>query len=448
MRPHRLSGRGTVCRVFVLAAAFVCGCSARTPGEPQINRPEQLCVLHVAGEYGGAAGYPVSPSWVIASSHQFAGRPAIAAVEGEPMMVGNFPIRFKLDRDQLAPQDDWLVLFGTKKRFTPDLIDPSITLAPDDRVLLGGFFLADKQVSRRQYWRIPPRVIQGRLIGIGLEGTEMRGLMLVEVPYGDYGGFSGGPAAKVDESGRPRIWGTCVRQGFVRVGFGRRYAIGVARLPEDLAQRQFVRSYGSPAVAAAPRKPTTQPAVVHVAAEHHLLAGFPVGRDRVITATKPLMPVEMAVIDGYPMRYVKSNPERTPIFSTGPGWLVLYGRGQDLDADPIDPDPSLRSGDGVLLGGYFLSDGDQSPVDFLDVRPTIIRGVWLGRWAASEGGEPLDWVSAPVNDYRAFLGGPAATYNEKDGLRVWGVIVDYRGRSLPRSPAVAMIGVARLGGDD
>jgi hypothetical protein len=221
--------------LLTLAAS---GCATRA-----VSTVTDLHVLHAAGEFGGASGYPINSRMVVCSGHQFAGRIRAAAVEGVPMLVGNFVERMGLDRNDLATQDDWLVLLGTVDRFDTNIIDPTALPGPGQRVVLGGLFLAGKKYTREQYWQIQPSIIEGTAIEATTPAPEQVGLVLVAVPARDYGGFSGGPAATVGEDGEPRVFGTIVYQGYADTDAGRRFVLGVAPLPADVLQRALWRSY-------------------------------------------------------------------------------------------------------------------------------------------------------------------------------------------------------------
>src|SRR3989304_3876128 len=122
---------------FLIAGPFQLG-GARCTLAPAPNlrlRPElsdELHVLHVGAEFGEAAGYPISPTMVISSGHQLAGRIRAVAVEGFPMIAGNYADRISLNRDQLATRDDWVVLMGTAPRCPPILTEPQARPKPGE----------------------------------------------------------------------------------------------------------------------------------------------------------------------------------------------------------------------------------------------------------------------------------------------------------------------------
>jgi hypothetical protein len=234
--------------LLMVALAFP-ACTATRSALPPAQlplRPEyvgRLQVLHVAGEYGGAAGYPIHPNMVVTSGHQLAGRIRAVAVDGAPMLAGNYVDRVSMDRHRLAPRDDWIVLLATIERFTPNLVDPAVSLQPGDRVLLGGFLLAGRKFTRHDYWRIPPIVIEAEVVEAENPTEDQAGLALVRVPEGRYDGFSGGPAARVDAAGRLRVCGTIVYQGYRASGNGRDYVLGIAKLPPNINDQRLWRSY-------------------------------------------------------------------------------------------------------------------------------------------------------------------------------------------------------------
>jgi hypothetical protein len=210
---------------------------------PVAELARELRVLHVGAEVGEAAGYPITPRMVISSGHQFANRIRAAAVDGRPMLVGNFVERMPMNRSDFATREDWVVLLGTADRFVPNLIDPTARPEPGERVVLGGFFLAGKRFTRRDFWQIPPAVIEGTVIDAATRSEDQVGLVLIDVPAGRYDGFSGGPAACHDTEGALRVWGTIVYQGYVDDHGVRRYVLGAAPLPDDIRDRRLWKSY-------------------------------------------------------------------------------------------------------------------------------------------------------------------------------------------------------------
>jgi len=181
---------------------------------------------------------------VVATGHQFVDRTPVAAVEGWPLFVGNSATRRKLDREQLAPRDDWVVLLSFVDKFESNPIAPEARPNPGQRVLLGGFFLYDREYTRREFWNIPAAVIAGTVVAPDTCSQDQQGLVLVEVPERRYDGFSGGPAAVLDDQENLAIWGTIVYQGYCTVKRAQRYVLGVAPLPKDIHQRaRFWLSY-------------------------------------------------------------------------------------------------------------------------------------------------------------------------------------------------------------
>ena len=240
----RIAGAMWLCAVL---CALGCTPGIRAKLLEQAQRPSgsipELKILHVAAEFGEGAGYAITPKMVIASGHQFANRTRAAAVEGAPMLVGNFADRVGLDRNQLTPRDDWVVLLGMRDRFEPNLIDPMARPEPGQRVLLGGFFLAGRNFRRKEVRQLRPSIIEGTAVDAASVSDEQAGLVLVEVLEGRYDGFSGGPAACVDQRGQVRVWGTIVYQGYLHQEGALRYVLGVAPLPEDLRERMVWKSY-------------------------------------------------------------------------------------------------------------------------------------------------------------------------------------------------------------
>ncbi len=216
--------------------------SAR-PAPEFTQGPRALRVLHVGAEVAWGAGYAISPEFVISSAHEFREQSRAATVEGTPMMVGNFLNRAHLDREGLAHREDWVVLCGPEGQFTPNVIDPAYRPKPGERVILGGFFLVDKEYTQDEYLRVPPDFVQGVVVDGPTGRDELAGLVFVKVPATPYNGFSGGPAACVGEDGQLRVWGTIVWQGYVHSGWFAPYALGIAPLPADVLTRRIWKSY-------------------------------------------------------------------------------------------------------------------------------------------------------------------------------------------------------------
>jgi hypothetical protein len=223
------------------------GCAPSHAPPARLLRPAAvygLQVLHVGSEFGTAAGYPLTERLAVTSAHLLARRSPVAAVEGAPMLAGNLPARVELNRHELDPVEDWVLLAATEDRFRPNDIDPGFRPTPDQAVLLGGFPLVGRKYTRRQFWDIPPMVIEGKALDEHACSDPWKGLVLVEVPQAAYGGFSGGPAACIDDAGRIVVWGTIVAQGYYGGdGNPRRYVLGVAPLPDGLLPVAWWRSY-------------------------------------------------------------------------------------------------------------------------------------------------------------------------------------------------------------
>ncbi len=67
--------------------------------------------------------------------------------------------------------------------------------------------------------------------------------MLVRVPSVKYGGFSGGPAARVDAAGRLHVFGTIVHQCYVKNGKSFDKVLGIAKLHKNINEQWRWRSY-------------------------------------------------------------------------------------------------------------------------------------------------------------------------------------------------------------
>ncbi len=231
---------------FLLVSLAALGCRGRPPSD-EWTRPAVdygLHVLHVGSERSVAAGYALDDNMVVTSAHLFEHEAPVAAVEGAPMLAGNLLSRVSHDRHALPRSEDWVLLAGEARRFDRNKVDPAFRPRPGQTVLVAGFPLAGRRFTRRQLWDVPARVVEGKALCEPPSAAWQKGLVLVEAPSANYGGFSGGPAACIGEDGKPVVWGTFVCSGY-HFGFGKRlrFVLGIVPLPGDLLPMSIWRSY-------------------------------------------------------------------------------------------------------------------------------------------------------------------------------------------------------------
>lgn len=191
-------------------------------------------------------------------------------------------------------------------------------------------------------------------------------------------------------------------------------------------------------------RPTTLQ-VAHVVSERRFLAGFPVDTSRVVTHRRSLQPFPVAVVDGFPMGVVgaRAGAAGSAARRDDP-WAVLYGRGLRSRPNQIEPQQDLHAGDAVLLGGFFAPRDGLTPIDYTDVRSSVIIGRLVGIPNAGRSGSPLYWVLVPPGDYHGFLGGPAASNATSVGIRVWGAIAQVVPLRHGLWPLGTLLAVAKL----
>lgn len=218
----------------MLVTWHVAGCS-HGPGSTPVANADigKLCVLQVWNRRLGS-GFPVDGSRVVTAAHVFKGEglgPS-AIVAGRPMQASIADWQSVASR---PAEDDWLELHCGRAWFTPNMIDPQIALEPRDRVLVGGFRAAAQLADPIERACCPPEVVEGTVVRRPFYVSESSDdLVCVAVSYGDYGGFSGGPAATLDGSGDPRVWGLVVRQysKWSILPCCRRTVLVILRIPE------------------------------------------------------------------------------------------------------------------------------------------------------------------------------------------------------------------------
>lgn len=240
-------------RYALLLSAGLCffSTACRRPDDGLNNmltaaRPElvdRLKVLHVTGDLGNkASGYPVSKTMGVTSSHLVDGSSSTVAVDGRPMIAALcMPYRSFNETKPVPSRKDWRILGNVQnsERFEPNVIDPKVDLKIGGKVYLGGFPLVYRKCTPKEFLRMKPLVLEGTIVELDAKQEEWSGLVLVQVPEARYGGFSGGPAAVIDDAGNIRVWGTIVHQGYLSYGwFHREYVLCVAPLPRDFMDLQ------------------------------------------------------------------------------------------------------------------------------------------------------------------------------------------------------------------
>lgn len=239
--------------ITIAVLQFFCGCASGIRfTQQELNQLElarkELKVLPVYA-VGHGAGFPISRRNAISAAHTFmdsarqdhsvAGHLdcVIAAVAGRPMLA-QWP-HAAADLSTLPPQRDWVVLMATVDRFEPNEIDSTIIPREGEMVVLGGFPMpkgTTAQESPAQLTDRAPVIVAGRV----LQMSDSTNGELVEVevsPLEREGrGFSGGPAATVDDKGNVRVWGVIVRGGWrwtPRPVLRRVFALTIARLSQS-----------------------------------------------------------------------------------------------------------------------------------------------------------------------------------------------------------------------
>jgi hypothetical protein len=192
--------------------------------------PVVLHVFHVtkseSDEEEGAvgAGFPYARRRVITAAHGLHGLKGPIKVDGQIMRVEE-AYRARI---QVNPPDeqDWVVLTAPDARFAPDRFAPRDWMPrAGQRVRVGGFqhqhwlprvqFPGNPEDYERAFNAAAPVYVEGVILDRALFNEAIPDqLFWIKVPKGDYRGFSGGPAAILEEkSGEPLIVGAMVAFG-------------------------------------------------------------------------------------------------------------------------------------------------------------------------------------------------------------------------------------------
>lgn len=210
----------------------VADCPVRVAAGTNASTQPTLVVMLVHTS-GVSSAFPVTSRKVVAAAHTFVGWGPYASVQGLPMAAA-LPRPGLLK--SLSAEDDWVYLYTTKDRFSPNLIDPQLVLRAGDPVLVAGYHGAAAPRDPINFGEFPPTIIRGRVAEPRPTVPGYGRVVAIEVPDGNYAGFSGGPAATVDPAGVVRVWGIVVRW-YTLWGpwppWRRRGLLLAARLPVD-----------------------------------------------------------------------------------------------------------------------------------------------------------------------------------------------------------------------
>jgi hypothetical protein len=440
----------------------------------------RLQVVRVAPATGaGGSGFPISPRLVVTAAH-VCDEALVLNVDGLPMAaVGrnerlHGPCLRWFKRGEGPLVDDWILLAGSLKRFTPNLVDFDFRPTLGQEVLLGGFFLGKASAAQRRH--LQPEFVRGWVTEDSAWPPKEEGAVRVKVPADDYGGFSGGPAAYLGADSKVRVWGVVV--------YGATYwkrqepvyhVLTIAPLPRELQELTRAPARVVPQVMV----PLPQPAVeqtlqvLPATTEHGQAAAIPIDARTVIMAGASLRGgVLAAVINGRPWVAV-GDPERLarvldeakpvpyaddwvllslkesrypPPDIVDPGAkpnafaLALAWSGSTL-ANVIDSSAMPPPGGKVVVGGFRPLDpaaaANQPKAELVEGRTAPARA----RSHRAQGAV-LVWV--PPGDYSGFVGGPAATLDPDGRFRVWGIIVGWDQAEPQNGRAEARLVVAPL----
>ncbi len=223
--------------LFLTAA--VPGCLAPTEkqvrsanGEDPLRIVERQLVVLPVFAASASSGFPISTRNVMAAGHALNDGLRVAAVRGEPMLT-----LMQAGVPAPPPERDFAVLYGTHERFQPNILDGAVELEPGDVVYFGGYRGETYPYDARPFIFRKPEIVIGRVIE-NIDAPHGR-LVAVEVPYGVYRGFSGGPAAILDDENQVRVFGvTAVAGGRWHPTELRRYSvIQVARFTQEEIER-------------------------------------------------------------------------------------------------------------------------------------------------------------------------------------------------------------------
>ncbi|RIL12052.1 MAG: hypothetical protein DCC75_01165 [Proteobacteria bacterium] len=164
-------------------------------------------VLHVLSEFGSGAGTALNDKCAITAAHNVSGIPA-ANVDSLPMIVPKN--HWKRLEEHSESSEDWVPLEGTRPRFRPNPIDPKLELEPGDKVLIGGFYLAKSPPQAEDFMTRRADFVEGTVIDPKSLREPLPDLVYIQVPDNDYHGFCGGPAGRMDHTGKWVVFGITV----------------------------------------------------------------------------------------------------------------------------------------------------------------------------------------------------------------------------------------------
>lgn len=201
------------------------------------------CQIRVVPVYSVScnSGFPISQSNVLIAAHALYEGCSIVAVAGAPFRASPASQKFLTG---LPPEWDWALVRGATTELSPNILDGRVTLRYGDVVFIGGikkkgFGWSNPESEGILHALRKPEVIAGRIVRPSVTNN---GPIIVEVavPYGDYHGYSGGPAAILDSNGHVRVWGVVVEQGWTTdcSKSGQRvFALRIARIPQQLVDK-------------------------------------------------------------------------------------------------------------------------------------------------------------------------------------------------------------------
>ncbi len=184
---------------------------------------------------GASSCFPINSQIAVTAAHCISASCALVAVRGEPATTSVYSKDYI---NKLAHDRDFVFVHPTRTEFHPNLIDTSVVLRRGDAVYFGGYpAISGKEgFDGVRHAQRSPEFFVGHVIG-PVVGDSSPNLIWIEVPWRDYHGCSGGPAAVVDANGNIRVWGVVVRVGLIgdaQPPGGLRFAIGIARLPQSV----------------------------------------------------------------------------------------------------------------------------------------------------------------------------------------------------------------------
>lgn len=183
------------------------------------------------------SGFPISCRNVITAAHCMKPPLDVAAVAGFPMKL---PPDYDVSKSgSYSDEQDWVVLMATADRFTPNRIDATVDLSKGSRIVIAGYRGAKAPYDAAWHSTRQAEYIVGHVVSPDRSTHELQ-VIKAEVPYGEYGGFSGAPAAIADLDNHISVWGVVVRESSFRdfvPPWKRHRLLWIARLPASKMPR-------------------------------------------------------------------------------------------------------------------------------------------------------------------------------------------------------------------